>query len=160
MIQDELLLDPFWQSTYTASPRQSANSADLDTFSLIDISDPPTAISDMSPILPSPTDLDAALDTVISSDAEARTVAVRRVIFMLHRLYATTRARNLSATPSSSDGTLPSSLYFRLLLPYVDCLTKKMPLALLQDASICGNRRFGRICCSLWRSLHTVMPQR
>ncbi|VDL95714.1 unnamed protein product [Schistocephalus solidus] len=160
MIQDELLLDPFWQSTYTASPRQFANPSGSDTFSLLDISGPPATTSSMSPALPSPTNLAAALDTVIASDAETRTVAVRRVIFMLHRLYAATRTRNLSSTSSSSDGPLSSSLYFRLLLPYVDCLTTKMPLALLQDASICGNRRFGRICCSLWRSLHTVMPQR
>ncbi|KAL7061440.1 hypothetical protein AAHC03_01409 [Spirometra sp. Aus1] len=121
MIQDELLLDPFWQSTYTTSLRQSPNPPGPEASNFPDISHSP-ATSSMNSTLPSPTELAAALDTVISSDAEAKTVAVRRVICMLHQLYAVTRARN--------------------------------------DASICGNRRFGRICCSLWRSLHTVMPQR
>lgn len=84
---------------------------------------------------------------------EALLVATRRIIFLTNRLavgFEKARAGQ-SPTPSSP---------FVFLLPYAETLATQMPRALLESASLSGNRRFAKTCWSLWRGLHSIMPQR
>ncbi|KAM7540745.1 hypothetical protein Aperf_G00000044286 [Anoplocephala perfoliata] len=46
------------------------------------------------------------------------------------------------------------------LLPYTEVIACALPRALLECNALAGNRRFATAACSLWRSLHCIIPTR
>uniref|UniRef100_A0A5K3FK48 Fanconi anemia group A protein n=1 Tax=Mesocestoides corti TaxID=53468 RepID=A0A5K3FK48_MESCO len=133
IIQDELLLDPFWQSAYNS---RSADSLCL-ARSRVTRSQ-----------IPSPDELLSIFDRILDpSGVDDSAIPIRECIL------------GVNALGASVVGQTGFSRLQRLL-PYVEPIACRLPRVLLESAVLSGNRRFSAVCCSLWRSLHSFMPQR